>query len=228
MLKTGLATRPVPFTYNSLEVKELDTVSIEGKRFYEVEGEHFPSVTTVLSSLSKEGLQEWRNRVGEAEADKIMKAAASRGTRAHKMWEEYLRNDPGFSKGAMPTTITLFKQLQPWLDRNIDFLYGNEIPLYSKALRTAGRCDAVASVNGRPAIIDFKTSAKEKKESYIKNYFLQCTVYSMMVEEMYGLEIEDAYILIAVEDGKPQSFPFKTKKYKEEARVIFTNYKSFS
>ena len=228
MLKTNLAIRQDPFIYHPLDEQELTTKSINGKRFYDVDGEYFPSVTTVLSTLSKDGLLEWRKRVGEQEADKIMRQAASRGTAAHKMWEEYLRNDPYYGKGAMPTSIQLFRQLQPWLDRNIDFLYGNEIPLFSKALRTAGRCDAIASVNGRPAIIDFKTSSKEKKEEYIKNYYLQCTAYSIMVEEMYGIVVEDAYILIAVEDGKPQSFPFKTKKYKEETKVIFTNYKNNS
>jgi hypothetical protein len=228
LLKTGLATRQVPFTYQPLHDYDLQTVTIGGKRFYDVDGEYLPSVTTVLSSLSKEGIEEWRKKVGEEKAEQIMRAAANRGTLAHKMWEEYLRNDPNYGVGVMPTSILLFKQLQPWLDRNIDFLYGNEIPLFSKSLRTAGRCDAVASVNGRPAIIDFKTSSKVKKQEYIKNYYLQCTVYSMMVEEMYGIVVEDAYILIAVEGDKPQSFPFKTKKYKEEVREIFTNFKSFS
>ena len=227
MLKTGLATRPVPFTYQALDEYELTTTTIGGKRFYEVDGEFFPSVTTVLSSLSKDGIEKWRKSVGDEKADQIMRQAATRGTAAHKMWEEYLRNDVNFSRGAMPTSILLFKQLQPWLDRNIDFLYGNEIPLFSKALRTAGRCDAIASVNGRIAIIDFKTSSKPKKKEYIKNYYLQCTVYAMMVEEMYGIEVQDAYILIAVEGDKPQSFPFKTRDYKEEAKVIFSSYKPF-
>ena len=224
MQKTGLAIRQVPFQYELLPEHSLKEEYVNGKRFYNVDGELFPSVTTVLSTLSKDGILAWRNRVGEEEANRIMRQAATRGTKAHKMWEEYLRNDPDFHKGAMPNVVALFKQLQPWLDRNIDHIYGNEIPLYSKALKAAGRCDCVASVNGRPAIIDFKTSSKQKNKDWIENYFLQVSTYALMVEEMYGLKIEDAYILVAVEDDRPQSFPIRTKDYKDKVKVIFSSY----
>lgn len=224
MLKTALATRQEPFKYQQLHEYNLTTTNIDGKRHYCVDGELFPSVTTVLSSLPKPGLDEWRKSVGDEEADRVMRAAAARGTAAHTMWELYLRNDPKFSCGVMPTTIVLFKQLQPWLDRNIDFLYGNEIPLFSKVLRTAGRCDAVASVNGRPAIIDFKTSTNPKNVEHILSYFLQVSCYALMIEEMYGIIVEDAYVLIAVENAKPQSFPIRTKNYKDQVKVIFSSY----
>ena len=224
MLKTALATRQEPFKYQQLHEYNLTTTNIDGKRHYCVDGEFFPSVTTVLSSLPKPGLDEWRKNVGDEEADRVMRAAAARGTAAHTMWELYLRNDPKFSRGVMPTTMVLFKQLQPWLDRNIDFLYGNEIALFSKSLRTAGRCDAVASVNGRPAIVDFKTSTNQKKKEWIETYFYQVTAYAIMVEEMYGMVVEDAYILIAVADGAPQSFPIRTKHYKETVKGIFNSY----
>lgn len=224
MLKIGLDIRQVPFRYEPLQEHELKTETKDGKRHYKVGDELFPSVTSVLSSLPKPGLDAWKKKVGHDKATRIMNEAATRGTKAHKMWEEYLRNDPDYGKGMMPMSIMLFKQLQPWLDRNIDFLYGNEIALFSHVLRTAGRCDAVASVNGRPAIVDFKTSTKPKKEEWIETYFYQVTAYSMMVEEMYGLVVEDAYILIAVEDGNPQSFPIRTKHYKDTVKEIFSNY----
>ena len=224
MLKTGLDIRAVPFKYEQIKEHELSTVSVEGKRHYQVGSELFPSVTTVLSTLNKDGIDEWVKRVGVEEANKIKNAAARQGTNAHAMWEQYLRNNPGYGTGAMPTTVQLFKQLRPWLDRNIDFLYGNEIALFSKELRTAGRCDAVGSVNNRPAIIDFKTSSKPKKPEWIENYFLQVTCYSIMFEEMYGIEVEDAYVLIAVSNDKPQSFPIRTKAYKQQVCDIFSDY----
>lgn len=218
----------MPFIYKPLHEYKLDTSSINGKRHYNVDGELFPSVTTVLSSLPKPGLEQWKKSVGEDKANIIMNRAASRGTEAHRMWEEYLRNDSNYIKSAMPVHVLLFKQLQPWLDKNIDFLYGNEIALFSRELRTAGRCDAIASVNNRIAIIDFKTSSKKKNIEYIENYFLQVSCYALMVEEMYGIEVEDAYILIAVEDDNPQSFPLKTQKYKDKVRKIFLDYQKHS
>lgn len=224
MLKTGLDIRAVPFKYEPVKEHVLDTISIDGKRHYRVGSDLFPSVTTVLSTLNKDSIDEWVKRVGVEQANKIKNAAARQGTNAHAMWEQYLRNTSGYAKGAMPTVIELFKQLQPWLDRNIDFLYGNEIALFSKELRTAGRCDVVGSVNNRPAIIDFKTSLKPKKPEWIENYFLQVTCYSIMFEEMYGIEVEDAYVLIAVAGDRPQSFPIRTKTYKQQVRDIFSNY----
>ena len=38
---------------------------IDGFRFYDVDGKHYPSVTTVLGILKKEGLQKWRDSIGE-------------------------------------------------------------------------------------------------------------------------------------------------------------------
>lgn len=219
-----LLLRDKPFEYHLLDECNLKEEYVNNKRFYNVDGELFPSVTTVLSTLSKAGIDEWRRKVGEDEADRIMKQAANRGTRTHLMLEKYLRNDISYAHKALPDAIALFKQIRPWLDRNVDFLYGNEIQLYSRELRTAGRCDAVASVNGRPAIIDFKTSSKEKKKEYINNYFYQVSAYAIMMEEMYGIKVEDAYILIAVEDGQPQSFPIRTKEYKDTVRHIFQTY----
>ena len=224
MLKTNLATRQVPFHYETLPEYNLETSYVEGKRFYHVDGDLFPSVTTVLSSIPNPAIDEWKKSVGEEAASTIVRRAANRGTAAHKMWEEYLKNDTGFSKGAMPLSISLFKQLQPWLDRNIDLLYGNEIALFSRKLRTAGRCDAVGLVNNRPAIIDFKTANKPKSVDKIHSYFLQVTCYALMFEEMYGIEVQDAYVLVAVEEDHPQSFPIRTKKYKPEVIELFTNY----
>lgn len=224
MQKIGLALREIPFHYKPVKEYELITKEVEGKRFYQVDNDLFPSVTTVLSSLPKPGLDAWKKSVGEEKAKRIMMAAADRGTKAHKMWEEYLKNDINFSKGMMPTSISLFKQLQPWLDRNIDFLYGNEIALFSRELKTAGRVDAVASVNNRPAIIDFKTSTNQKNKEWIENYFLQVSCYALMFEEMYGIVVEDAYVLIAVENDHPQSFPIRTREYKDKVRKIFTEY----
>ncbi len=224
MLKTNLAIRQEPFRYEHLHEYNLDTTYVDGKRFYCLENELLPSVTTVLSSITNEHIEEWRKSVGEDVANTIMRRGASRGTLAHKMWEEYLRNDVNFAKGAMPLAVDLFKQLQPWLDKNIDLLYGNEIQLFSRRLRTAGRCDALGLVNGRPAIIDFKTSTRQKTKDKIHNYFLQVTCYAMMVGEMYGMQVDDAYILIAVEEDRPQSFPIRTKHYRQEVEELFTNY----
>ena len=65
------------------------------KRFYETpEGNKYPSITTVLSTRKKEGLWEWRKRVGNDVANYVARTSAARGTAVHHMCEDYLNNYP--------------------------------------------------------------------------------------------------------------------------------------
>ena len=50
----------------TVEIPNLKTVNINKQRFYVTpEGNKYLSITTVLSGRSKQGLMEWRKRVGE-------------------------------------------------------------------------------------------------------------------------------------------------------------------
>ena len=70
---------------------------IEGNRHYDINQEMLPSVTTIIqetqSDEKKASLANWRQKVGENEADKIRDEAASRGTAMHQFLEFYLRNE---------------------------------------------------------------------------------------------------------------------------------------
>ena len=71
-----------------------------GQRFYLTpSGEKYPSVTTVLGSLTKDGIVQWRKRVGEEEANKITRRAANRGTQLHTICEQYILNNERFEIG---------------------------------------------------------------------------------------------------------------------------------
>ena len=52
----------------------------------------WPSVTTVIGHSKKKSIMEWRNRVGEEEANAISKRASTRGNKCHKLCELYLEN----------------------------------------------------------------------------------------------------------------------------------------
>lgn len=205
---------------------ELEENYIDGKRYYKTpSGKSYPSVTTVISnSTDKTALNEWRQKVGEEKANSITKSAASRGTKLHKVCEDYVLNKDDYLKGVMPSTISLFKQIQPYLDENLSYVYGVEIPLYSDFLQTAGRCDLVCRMHDCYTIVDYKTSSKPKKEEWIDNYFLQLTTYAMMVEELYKVHIPYIIVLIAVEEDNPQVFIKNPKNYKDRVTEIFRNY----
>ena len=184
---------------------ELDTINKNGKRLYVTpDGESYPSVTTVLSDYKKQGIIDWRKRVGEKEANKISTKASRRGTKVHKLCEDYLNNESTF-KDYTPDNVEMFKSIQPTLNE-IEVVYAQERTLFSHHLKTAGRVDCVGKFRGKPHIIDFKTSNKPKKWEWIDNYFMQGSAYAVMWEEMTGIAIPYIAIIIAVADDTPQVF----------------------
>lgn len=201
------------FIHEFVELEPLNTTTIDGKRHYQTpDGQVYPSVTTITSLHGKEGILAWRKRVGEEEANKISNKAATRGTRVHKLCEDYLNNELSF-EGAMPNSIALFKQMQPFLDKYIGKVYGIECPLYSHHLRVAGKSDCIAQFDGKNAVVDFKTANKPKQEHWIQNYFMQCAAYAIMYEERTGIPVPRIAVIIAVESDKPQVFVKKRNDY---------------
>ena len=184
---------------------ELKTVYENGRRLYVTpEGEKYPSVTTILSEYKKQGIIDWRKRVGDTEANKISTQASRRGTKVHKLCEDYLNNELSFDSYT-PDNVVMFKSIQPILDE-IELVYGQERTLFSHHLKTAGRVDCVGKFRGKDFIIDFKTSSKPKKWEWIDNYFMQGSAYSVMWEEMTGIPIPNIAIIIAVADETSQVF----------------------
>ena len=189
------------------------TTSEDGGRVYvNASGTAYPSATTVLGVLSRDSIAAWRKRVGEEEANKISNKAATRGTRVHKLCEDYLNNELSF-EGAMPNSIALFKQMQPFLDKYIGKVYGIECPLYSHHLRVAGKSDCIAQFDGKNAVVDFKTANKPKQEHWIQNYFMQCAAYAVAFEERTKISIPRIAIVVAVEGDSPQLFVKKRDDY---------------
>jgi genome maintenance exonuclease 1 len=207
---------------------ELNAVTTEsGRRYTAPNGEVYPSITTVLSSYNKKAIYEWRQRVGEEEANRVSRKAANRGTKLHLMCEDYLRNEltPMKMQSIMPDTKELFLQLKPKLDECIGDVYGLEQALYSKTLQIAGRCDCIAEWDGELSIIDYKTSSKEKNEDYIQNYFMQCTAYAEMFEEITGRPVNQVVVAIAVADENPQFFVRDKHLYVSQLKQYISNYR---
>jgi genome maintenance exonuclease 1 len=199
----------------------LETETVNGKRFYKTpEGFLYPSVTTITSQHGKDKILEWRKRVGEEEANRISTRASNRGTKVHKICENYLNNEEDYARTnpahihkTMPDTIAMFKSLQPLLDEHVNNIHALEIPLYSHHLKVAGRVDCIAEYDGKLSIIDFKTSSKLKEESWIKGYFMQCSAYAVMYEERTGIPVSQIVIMIAVDSEYPQVFIKKRNDY---------------
>lgn len=211
------------FTHKSVQLDELTTQTLDGKRFYATpDGKLYPSVTTVMSILNKDAIMEWRRRVGEEQANKISSRAARRGTKLHTVCENYLQNKD--VSETMPDTMALFKSIKPIIDKYIDNVYAIEAPLYSHHLRVGGRVDCIAEYDGKLAIIDYKTSSRQKDESQIQNYFMQCAAYAVMFEERTGIPVSRIAIVMAVENDNPLRFVKKRDDYIDQFISLRNKY----
>jgi hypothetical protein len=196
-----------------------------GRRYFTPDGAAYPSITTVLGILSKQGILEWRKRVGEAEANRISTQAATRGTAVHKLAEDYIDNVEGWSKGAMPANIASFNDLKTILDKRLDNVWFQEEFLYSDRLKCAGQVDCIAEFDGQLSIVDFKTSRKPKKEEWITSYFIQASFYAAAFYERTGIPIKQGVILITVDGSEPQVFKVNTYDYLEHFLKVRKEYK---
>ena len=195
------------FEHENIELTEMDAVTTEtGRKYRTPDGIDLPSITTVLSILSRDSIAKWRKRVGEEEANRVSTRASGRGTRVHEICEKYVDNDPDYKEGYTPDIIESFMQLQPILDERLTKVYAQEAPLYSTHLGVAGRVDCVGIFDGKLSIIDYKTSMKPKKLEWVKNYFMQEAGYAIMWEERTGMSIPNIVIIMDVDHEKPCVF----------------------
>ena len=176
----------------------------KGRRYF-VEGNAYPSVTTVIGEMKKKSIMEWRRKVGEEEANAISKRATTRGNKCHKLAEDYLSNKPLDRYRDDVLSLGLFHQIRPYIDK-INNIHALEESLYSHTLKLAGRVDCIAEYDNELAIIDFKTSTKFKREEWVQDYFSQETAYAIMFQELTGLKVKQLVTIIAVETGTPQVF----------------------
>lgn len=212
------------FTHKDFILEEMETENVNGKRFYKTPKGNLPSITTVLSILSRDAIKAWRKRVGEEEANKISTRASRRGTNVHKMCEDYINNELDI-KSFLPSDRETFQTIKPILDQYIDNVYAQEVPLWSEYLGVAGRVDCIAEWDGKLSVIDFKTARKEKKKEWIGNYFQQASAYCVMWEERTKIPIDQIVIVIAVDDAPPQVFVEKRDNYIFECMKTIARYK---
>jgi len=193
-----------------LGYKDLATKYIGGRQYViektDAKTVYYPSITNLLGNLSKKAIQEWRDRIGHEEANKISRQAAGRGTAVHAMCELYVNNDPDYNRDVMPNIEYDFNRIKNILDTRIGVVYGQELPLYSDHLKVAGRVDLVAEFDGKISIIDYKTSKKTKKHEWCHSYFMQECFYAIAWEERTGIPITQLVTIISVDDAEPQVF----------------------
>jgi len=196
------------------------------KHTYEANGKIVFGVTSITGVLDKPALMYWSANMGAEYADKVLvpgmvidelnkpaiiegiktafrkksKEAADIGTAVHKYLEDYL--NAGINGEPLPempvnkhikNAILAFLE---WTKENKVKFVSAERKVYSKKHGYAGTLDALGYVNGKLAIVDFKTSSGIYPEM-----FIQTSAYAQAVNEEDGTEIKDCYIVRVPKDG---------------------------
>ena len=212
------------FNHYASSLLDLKTENVDGKRHYVTpDGNKYISITTLLSNLSKAGIQKWRARVGEVEANRISTKASRQGTRVHSICESYIKNEDGFLDGRMPNEVEMFQSINPLLDK-IDNVHVTEGALYSDELKIAGRTDLIAEFDDELAVIDYKTSRKIKTWDMCHAYFMQGAFYAHAYEERTGIPINNITIIMAVENEKPLLFRETKDRWMEPLKSVIYKY----
>ena len=206
-----------------------DLVPIRSKYAYEKLARHdgeegrtygdqrLPSVTRILDSTrDRAKIDEWVQRVGKEEAERIKTTAATIGTHMHSVIEHMIAGQDL----PVPYTWESIKGYEMGYRlireefHHITEIWGSEVTLYIPK-RYAGTTDMVGLYKGKPAIIDFKQSNKPKRHEWITDYFHQLSAYALAHDYQFGTEIEMGVVMMAMQSGGTQVFTTTGREFSQ-------------
>ena len=204
---------------NKYKYPILERVDTDIGRFYKDSKLNLvPSVTTVLSNTSNkaDGIVDWRLRVGDEEANRIIKQSTDIGTSVHLAIENYLNNKSWDDFGSSYEEKISQKITKRFISdglTKITEIWGLEVGLILDNL-FAGTADCVGTYSGIPSLIDFKTAKKIKKREWIEDYFLQGCAYANAHNVMFNSNIKQIVILMVDRDLIFKEFIIQENEFK--------------
>jgi len=217
----------MPFTHLlHPEIPKIKEVNINGIRHYDTPDGTLISITSLLKNFTPEGILEWRKAVGEDVANEVMRAAADRGSKVHKIIENCLSNKPenDLVGNYGELAARMFSQMVPALDK-IDRIRALEKGLYSTRFGIAGRVDCIAEYDKELTVIDFKTSTRKRDERN-ETHLVQASFYSLAWEERTGEKVNQIAILTTTEDGELDVYRDDPSNHVDRLEEMIEEYKS--
>ena len=208
---------PPPFIerYQYKSCKQIND-PITRKRVYQTpDGETLPSVTTILGATKDmTALNEWRRRVGEANAAQITKEAAGVGTAMHANLERFVVGEQR-QPGNNPVHVQANKMADVIITNGlskVNEIWAMEQSLYFPGLYS-GTTDLVGVHDGEPAVMDYKQTNKPKKAEWVDDYYMQLMAYIMAHNEVYGTDIRKGVIFMCSRDFQYQQFTLEPQDF---------------
>ena len=204
-----------------------------GIRKYLFDDEKLPSVTSILQATKSEedkaALENWKQRVGYKEANKIKTEASSRGTSMHSYIEDFLRgriNESFFESNEQYKNMAK-EIIDKGIKGKLEEIFGMETTLRYPQ-KYGGTADLVGIYLGKEAIIDFKQANKPKKVDYIQDYFLQLGAYTLAHNVVYKTNITSGVILLCTVDNLFQDFKIEGKELIMYQNLFLGRLKKFN
>ena len=192
--------------------KEHELIYDDIAHTYKVNDVKIPSVTRIIDACFEKNLTNWAISIGDVEYHRIISEALEIGNETHKYIEEYIlyemedgRHLPKIDKAEK--SLTAFAK---WDAKFEPEYLDAERKVYCDRYKYAGTVDAVAKINGRVCVIDFKTSKK-----IYKPYHLQVAAYAQAIKRMAGLRQWPLGIILRLdkETGQYQQKVFEPKDH---------------
>ena len=233
--------RNIKQSYNRiLEISEdAKQITMPDSRYYQRNGEYYPSITYVLGAYPKgKYFEDWLKKVGYA-SEHIVRKAATQGTETHEMIEAYLNGEelnflsPSGYPQYDPLVWQMFLRFVDFWEEYNPKLIETEVHLFSDEIKVAGTCDMVCEIeiDGKTElwIIDFKTSNHLQT-----TYDLQTAIYGKCYEECFGKKA-DRYGVLWLKSNKRKAAEgkiqgkgwemYESKRTQEENIEIFMTVK---
>jgi genome maintenance exonuclease 1 len=202
-----MSYNPPPFV-EAIQYHNVKQINQQGKRVYQTPSGTTPSVTTILSKTKDQtGLNQWRKRVGEQEAQRIMTEAAGVGTALHNNLERFLAGDTR-QPGNNLVHIQANKMADVIIENGlsgVDEVWAIEQGLYYPEMYS-GTTDLCGVYKGNASIMDFKQTNKPKKKEWVDDYYLQLAAYATAHNKVYGTDIREGHIFMCSRDLQYQQF----------------------
>ena len=189
---------------------------------YKVNGKRVKSVTTLINAhlgWSKGALIGWTRKhcLKGDDSMAIMKEAGRIGTLAHKMIEEFTKggvvNLDGYTPNEISQAKTAYYGFYNWFANNNVNFRETEMKLVSEKYGFGGTFDAVAIVNEKLVLIDFKSSNAVHDE-----FLIQLAAYRQLwnehIDQKYTVENTPAA------KDKPQLLESRKKMWKIKGAIL--------
>ena len=205
----------------------------DGVRKYLFGEEKLPSVTSILqatkSDEDKAALENWKQRVGAQQANKIKIEASNRGTSMHTYIEDFLRgriNESFFESNEQYKNMAK-EIIDKGIKGKLEEIYGMETALYYPE-KYGGTADLIGIYEGKQCCLDFKQSNRLKKAEYIQDYFLQLGAYTLAHNVVYKTNITLGAILLCTVDNFYQEFKIEGSELLMYQNLFLERVKKFN